>query len=196
MNRGGALKKLALCCFAMSLIKIEGQTSSRGLMPPSESQASAPCSGPQYRQFDFWIGDWDAFDVGKPSTVVAHNRVESILGGCVLHEYYRGVDGSEGQSFSIYDVSRNTWHQTWVTNRGKLLVIEGEFRSATMVLGGVDRTVDGRERRVRGIWTPAKGGIRETAVTSIDEGRTWQSWFCQRRLKNPHFAGLKLPSPD
>jgi DICT domain-containing protein len=46
-----------------------------------------------------------------------------------------------------------------------------------MVLSGADRTDDGKERRVRGIWKPEDGGVRETAVTSTDGGKTWKPWF-------------------
>ena len=145
----------------------------RGLTPANTSA----CAPPEYHQFDFWIGDWNAFDVGKPTTPVARNQVERILDGCVLREDYRGSDGSEGQSFSIYDASRRVWHQTWVTNRGKLLVIEGEFKSGEMVLSGADRSVNGRERWVRGTWRAERDGVRETAVTSVDGGETWQPWF-------------------
>jgi hypothetical protein len=27
----------------------------------------APCAAPVYRQFDFWVGDWDVFEVGGRS---------------------------------------------------------------------------------------------------------------------------------
>jgi hypothetical protein len=42
-----------------------------------------------------------------------------------------------GESFSIYDVSRKVWHQTWVTDRGKLLVIEGGLQQGAMVLSAM-----------------------------------------------------------
>ena len=142
----------------------------------ANDQKSAPCNAPEYRQFDFWVGDWDAFDVGSP-TVVARTRVDRILGGCVLRENYDGADGHQGQSFSIYDASRKVWHQSWVTNRGELLVIEGRVEAGAMVLSGVDLTGDGKQRHVRGIWKPEDGGVRETAVTSTDEGKTWKPWF-------------------
>jgi hypothetical protein len=135
------------------------------------------CSGTEYRQFDFWLGDWDAFDFEKPGPSVARTRVDRILEGCVLRENYEGADGHQGESFSIYDASRKTWHQSWVTNRGELLVIEGEFKNGEMVLSGADRTTDGKERRVRGVWKPVDGGVRETAVTSTDGGKTWEPWF-------------------
>ena len=137
---------------------------------------SPSCSAPEYHQFDFWLGDWDAFDFGG-TTKVARLRVDSILDGCVLLENYEGADGHKGQSFSIYDASRKVWHQTWVTNRGELLMIEGAKQGDAMILSGSDRTKDGAERHVRGVWKPENGGVRETAVRSTDGGKTWTPWF-------------------
>lgn len=169
---------LLLIIWIFAAAKTPTASSRPGKVPPSEPpQKQEPCSVSAYHQFDFWIGDWDAFDADKPNVVVAHNRVDSILGGCVIREDYREPDGMEGESFSIYDASRKVWHQTWVTNRGKLLVIEGNYRNDEMVMSGADRTLDGKERRVRGIWKRVKDGVRETAVTSTDGGKTWEPWF-------------------
>jgi len=131
------------------------------------------CSAPEYRQFDFWAGDWDVFDVGG-STKVAHARVDLILDGCVLREDYQGADGHKGQSFSIYDATRNVWHQSWVTNRGELLMIEGKVEGGAMILTGEDRT---KHTQVRGEWKAENGKVRETGVTSTDGGKTWKPWF-------------------
>jgi hypothetical protein len=103
----------------------------------ADSSAVASCAAPAYRQFDFWVGDWDAFDVGG-SIKVAHARVDRILDGCVLREDYQGADGHKGQSFTIYDAARKVWHQSWVTNRGELLVIEGKSEAGEIVLTGED----------------------------------------------------------
>ncbi len=138
--------------------------------------APAACASPEYRSFDFWIGNWDAFDVSNPKVKVASNRVSRILGGCVLLEDYQGENGSHGESFSIYDAGRKVWHQNWVTNRGVLLVIEGGMHGDEMVLEGVDHS-KGEEKLVRGTWKPEQGGVRETAVTSLDGGKTWTPWF-------------------
>ncbi len=153
---------------------IGGETTGR--MPSRQAANPAFCSASEFRQFDFWLGNWDAFDVGK-SAVVAHTRVDLILGGCVLREDYEGANGLEGQSFTLYDPSRKIWHQSWATNRGQLLVIEGKLEAGEMVLAGTDRTAEGKERRVRGTWKPTNGGVRETAVISNDAGSTWQPWF-------------------
>ena len=145
--------------------------------PSSESLKPASCAAAEYRQFDFWIGDWNAFDVDNPTTMVARAQVDRVLDGCVLRENYEGTDGHRGQSFSIYDASRGTWHQSWVTNRGQLLVVEGKIEGDQMVLSGVDHTADAKERQIHGTWKPVSGGVRETATTSTDGGKTWELWF-------------------
>jgi hypothetical protein len=143
---------------------------------PAASAKPVTCVKPEYRQFDFWIGDWDAFDVDNPTTKVARTRVDLILDGCVLQENYEGADGHKGQSFSIYDASRKVWHQSWVTNRGQLLVIEGKFEAGEMVLSGVDHAAAGQPL-VRGVWKPVNGAVRETAMTSTVGGKNWKPWF-------------------
>jgi hypothetical protein len=144
----------------------------------ADSSTAGPCAASVYQQFDFWIGDWDAFDVngsivGSPIKV-AHARVDRILDGCVLREDYQGADGHKGQSFTIYDAARKVWHQSWVTNRGELLVIERKSEAGAMVLTGEDHA---KGVIVRGMWKPENGGVRETAVTSSDGGKTWKPWF-------------------
>ena len=57
-----------------------------------------------------------------------------------------------------------------------LLVIEGKLKLGEMLLSGVDHAANG-ESLVRGTWKPADGGVRETAVTSTDGGKTWNPWF-------------------
>lgn len=140
-----------------------------------------PCSAPEYRQFDFWAGDWDVYDAADRLKPVARVRVDSILDGCVLREVYEGANGLVGQSFSIYDGSRRLWHQTWVTNRGHLVSLEGRFEEGRMTLQGAvhgpSPRAGGTDEIWRGIWMPEAGGVRETAHASTDGGATWKPLF-------------------
>lgn len=176
MNTRALWLKMAVSCAAVFLAAIGSSPAARKLSSALPAK-TASCSAPEYHQFDFWLGDWDGFDWDKSTVLVAHNRVSRILGGCVVLEDYRATDGMEGESFSIYDASRKVWHQTWVTTGGKLLVIEGEFRNGEMVMSGSERTAEGKQQKVRGVWKSVPGGVRETAVTSLDGGKTWQPWF-------------------
>lgn len=143
---------------------------------PIEPSAGQSCMAPEYRQFDFWAGDWDVFETEKPLPV-AHVVVDRILDGCVLREDYQDETGHKGQSFTIYDASRKVWHQSWVTNRGELLTIEGQLRDGEMVLSGADRTTGGKESLVHGVWKPVGNAVRESAERSTDGGKTWNQWF-------------------
>ena len=87
------------------------------------AQQPAPCAGPEHRQFDFWIGDWDV--TGTRGQKAGTNRIERVLGGCVLYESWTGAGPSRGHSFNIFDPGDNKWHQTWVDNSGTLLHISG-----------------------------------------------------------------------
>jgi hypothetical protein len=161
---------------AVSIFSVAAQIVPSIISRAAQSSKPAACTAPEYHQFDFWLGDWDSFDFGT-TTKDARIHVDRILEGCVLREDYQSVAGHKGQSFSIYDASRDVWHQTWVTNRGELLIIEGKFQDGQMVLSGSDLTPAGQKRQVRGIWKPVDGGVRETAFTSLDAGKTWQPWF-------------------
>lgn len=137
------------------------------------ADVKSPCAEPAFRAFDFWAGTWDVYDVGGQNKV-ASARIDPILDGCVLREDYQQFDGHHGQSFTMYDATRHVWHQSWVTNRGELLEIEGTVQDGSIVLSGEDR--DARTL-VRGVWKPGHGNVRETAETSADQGKTWKAWF-------------------
>jgi hypothetical protein len=142
-----------------------------------EQPTSVSCNGPEYRQFDFWVGDWDVVDRDRPTLVIARARVELILDNCVLHERYEQTDGKKGESFSMYDSTRNRWHQSWVTNRGELLMIDGQLGNGILTLAGSDIGPDGNVRKVRGSWQRVDEGVREVASRSADGGVSWIPWF-------------------
>jgi ketosteroid isomerase-like protein len=114
-------------------------------------------------------------------------RVDRILDGCVLREDYQDTAGHKGQSFSIYDAGLRQWHQSWVTNRGQLLLLDGGVQGDEVVLSATEHLVDGKSKLIRGTWKSVAGGVRETAVTSTDDGKTWKPWF--DLMFRPHAAG-------
>jgi hypothetical protein len=143
----------------------------------AEPSVSGSCATPEHRRLDFWAGDWDAYDAGGGDKPVARAHVDVILGGCALREIYEQPNGVVGQSFTMFDASRKLWHQTWVTNRGTLLQIDGKFQGASLTMEGSRVMADGHEQIVRGVWSREAGGVREIAHTSSDGGKTWQPWF-------------------
>jgi ketosteroid isomerase-like protein len=155
--------------------------------PTTASAGTTPCAAAEFHQLDFWAGDWDVFDADNLATQVARVKVDRILEGCVLREDYQDTAGHQGQSFSIYDAGLKAWHRSWVTNRGQLLLLDGGLHGNEIVLSATEHTPDGKSKLIRGTWKPVNGGVRETAVTSLDEGKTWKPWF--DLMFRPHTAG-------
>ena len=66
--------------------------------------AAEPCkdaqANPQYRQLDFWVGEWDVFS-GKQK--VGESSVQLILKDCVVFENWHGLQGGDGKSLNKYN---------------------------------------------------------------------------------------------
>jgi hypothetical protein len=146
------------------------------LLPLAAAAQRAPCSAPEHRQFDFWIGHWDVFmPDGKKA---GENRIEAIEGGCALLEQWTGARGPTGKSLNIYDGERKRWHQTWVDSSGGLLLLDGAFSNGRMVLSS------GGSPTQRITWTPqGDGSVRQLWQSSEDGGKTWRTAFDGRYVK-------------
>jgi hypothetical protein len=144
----------------------------------SAATTSSHCTAQEHRQLDFWIGDWDTFETDAPGgPSVARARVEPIAQGCALHELYEQGDGLIGDSILSYDSVRKQWQQTWVTNRGSLMVLWGGFKDGALILEGDVHLRDGKSVIQRITWQAQGDSVRESAVLSKDGGKTWAAAF-------------------
>ena len=154
-------------------------TASAILLAATTAQAAdqpPDCTGAEYRQFDFWIGE---FDVRSPDGQLAgHNVIGPTLNGCVLTEHWTGTDGSEGRSVNFYDRREQRWNQIWIDNRGGVLRLAGGIVDGSMLLEGTTSGKDGAIRRHRIRWTPnPDASVRQHWESSTDDGATWATVF-------------------
>jgi hypothetical protein len=158
--------------FALALIAAAAPTS-------AAAPAPAKCSAPEYHQLDFWLGDWDTLDADDKgaTTSIARAHVDAIAGGCAVHELYEQTDGLIGDSILSYDAVRKQWQQTWVTNRGSIMVIYGTLQGGALVLEGEVHLQDGKVAHQRITWKAEAKGVRESAVISKDGRKTWAPAF-------------------
>ena len=152
----------------------------------ADTPTPASCDGAvDYHALDFWIGDWDTFETDTPKgPSEARAHVDAIAQGCAIHELYEQTDGLIGDSILSYDPVRKQWQQTWVTNRGAIMVIVGNFKDGTLVLEGEAHLKDGRTVIQRINWKKQDKGVREWAVMSKDSGKTWAPAFDVLFLKH------------
>jgi hypothetical protein len=149
------------------------------------SPPSSACAAPEFRQFDFWLGDWDLVirarkAADKDEWVVAHGtqHVESLLGGCAISESFTG-DGPgspwAGKSYSVWQAKLGKWRQTWVDDQGSYLAFTGGLKAGTMTLYGEPFEANGKQVTMRMAFrdvTP--GAMRWEWERSLDGGTTWQ----------------------
>ena len=144
-----------------------------------------PCSGPQYSEFDFWLGEWEVRNAS--GQLLGRNRISKRHGGCVVLEEWESAAGGSGSSFNVYDQQTRQWHQFWVdatgTNwlssdaQGNPVTLRGGLRDGAMVLSAHADTLPSIGL-TRVTWRPLPdGGVRQTFETSRDGGKTWTVSF-------------------
>ena len=99
---------------------------------PAQTPAPPPptCQSAEYRQFDFWIGEWEVFLPGGKKA--GDSRIESIAAGCALLENWSGNGGFSGKSLNSYDSEDKRWHQSWVDSSGSRLELAGSYADKRM----------------------------------------------------------------
>ena len=180
----GTSAMLTMGLLAMSM-QADAQTTATqaGAMPP----AAQPCGTAQYRQFDFWLGEWE---VSKPDgSPAGHSRIEAILGGCVILEHWTSAKPPyAGKSFNTYNSATGQWEQFWVDNGGARLHLLGGLVDGRMVLAGVQDKPDpktGIVQRERITWSvETDGSVRQLWETSTDDGKSWVVSF-DGRYRHP-----------
>ena len=138
-------------------------------------QISSACTGEKYRQFDFWLGDWDL--VGADGKKTADDKVVMVLGGCGVQENWTGTKSGQGLSFSAYDPATKRWHQTLMDDGGAVLNLEGEFAEGKMILVGTRPSQKDKGVTIthRIAWTPQPNhSVKQVWENSTNGGRTWR----------------------
>lgn len=152
----------------------------------------APCSAPVYRQFDFWIGDWQVFKSGTEK-LAGVDQIESILDGCALDQDWLQLDDSfrpEGgdsrlKGRSLLSVTQDgKWRQTWVDNSGYMNTLTGgREENGDMVLRSGPVRYPSSNGGYANVyfewrWTPnADGTVRSWGRTKVGEDGEWNISF-------------------
>ncbi|WP_425411025.1 hypothetical protein [Hyphococcus sp.] len=187
------------------------------------AQINDAWSAQQYRDFDFWIGEWEANWRPRPEGEFYHaedgswtrQRVFPVLGGKALVELAWARDnpdepGQRGFSIRYFDEARERWvmAQNWPngTSQGGAFTDQliGDEHLGRLSMYSVSRRPDGeggfdtQHRRYN--FTDIRPGVsfRWDGSNTPDEGATWFTWYVvdflrQRDLDPYGAAGSALP---
>jgi tetratricopeptide (TPR) repeat protein len=137
---------------------------------------AAPCEDAEFRQFDFWIGDWDvtstADGVSRGSSHIAKE-----MGGCVIWENWTSAGSSYfGKSYNTYNLNLHRWEQYWVDNSAGTIFFYGNLKDGVMDYWTDDvAQPNGQKlRRHLQFFNLGPGKVRQFSQGSTDGGKTWQ----------------------
>jgi hypothetical protein len=140
--------------------------------PAAAKPTVVPCSAPEHRQFDFWVGRWDVYPTGKDK-LVAHSLIESVYGGCGVRENWMPLSNEPGGSLNIYVPEEKRWEQFWIDSQGSRAIFTGGWNGKAMVIQG-----KWAGPLVRISYTKnADGSVRQFGEQSTDEGKNWAPSF-------------------
>ena len=135
-----------------------------------------PCKAPEFRQFDFWIGDWDVAST-RDGIARGTSHIAREMDGCVIWENWTSKgSGYFGKSYNTYNVNMQQWEQYWVDNEGGVIFFRGALKDGVMDYWTDDvPQPDGTKlRRHLQFFNMAPDKVRQFSQGSTDGGRTWK----------------------
>jgi hypothetical protein len=153
----------------------------------SAQQAVSCMDIPQARQFDFWIGDWEAFVTGSDK-LAGYSKIEMASGGCMILENWTSVGQPySGKSMNFVDPSTMKWKQVWVGSNGLNVseFLNGVYTDAAMRFEFEEKTPTGQMQKVKFHFYHVNANeVRQLHQTSPD-GSIWTTTydFTYRRKK-------------
>lgn len=133
----------------------------------------------QYRQFDFWLGQWNVYT--REGRFAGQNTVSNRSGGCLLLEEWVSARGGNGTSMNYVDPETGQWRQVWMGVNNHIDYTGGLNADGQMVLEGeitYFREDSARSAPFRGIWTPLDNGHVIQHFQQYDaEAVAWEDWF-------------------
>lgn len=146
-------------------------------MQVSPAPPPPACTGPEHRQFDFWVGEWNVTQTGSEK-LVASSLIEKLYGGCAVRENWMPLKGSAGGSLNNYHEGK--WRQTWVDSSNSRVEFMGGLVDGKMVLTGFWKGVNGpgKDALIRMTYSRnADGSVRQHGEQSTDDGKNWSTNF-------------------
>lgn len=103
-----------------------------------DSGFTDPCSAAPFTEFDFWVGEWVAFDM-ETGIAQGIDRIERRQRGCVIHQEWTQMTDrfrTPGAPYRYAGMSISAlipgprWQQVWVGNAGGAITLQGELRES------------------------------------------------------------------
>lgn len=143
------------------------------------SPASLCAGNPLYRQFDFWLGEWEAYATnGKKG---GDSKIELLLDSCIILENWKSTQANySGKSYNTYNAATGKWQQYWVDNKGGITqYLDGHFETNKMIFQTANEKQSDGAYKIQKMTFSNLGPdkVRQLGESSVDNGKTWKTDF-------------------
>jgi len=148
---------------------------------------AAPCEDAEFRQFDFWIGDWDVASAAD-GTHQGSSHVAKEMDGCVIWENWTSAGGPYfGKSYNTWNVNLKRWEQYWVDNAAGVIFFHGGIKDGVMDYwtDAVPQPSGGTLVRHLQFFNLGPEKVRQFSQGSNDGGKTWHVEYDLVYMKHP-----------
>lgn len=131
-----------------------------------------PCSAaPEYRQFDYWLGEWDVESGGQK---IARSSIQLILEDCAVFENYQTIGRVyAGKSFSMWDAAHKRWEQRYVDTTGAFHEWTGGMEGDRMVFTWTYESSGVKTMNRMSYLKEGPDKVRQRIEVSTDAGKSW-----------------------
>jgi len=143
------------------------------ILAKAEKAARVCMNTPEYRGFDFWVGEWNVFN--PQGQQVGTNKVVLLADGCIVEENWESAGGGVGKSFNFYNPTTRKWHQSYMDSNGSNWMMDGELKEGVLRYEGAIFSPTGKVLVHMTFYKLGADKVRQTAETSADDGKTWAS---------------------
>jgi hypothetical protein len=145
--------------------------------------AQHPCNDTLYRQFDFWIGEWEAFNINGQKA--GDSKIELILDSCIILENWTStavIKGLRyaGKSYNTWNSTTKRWQQYWVDNTGSIIsYFDGHYENNKMIMQTLapQQSIDSFKILRMTFYNLGPDKVRQHGESSANGGKTWKTDF-------------------
>jgi tetratricopeptide (TPR) repeat protein len=140
---------------------------------------AVPCDDAEFRQFDFWLGDWDVASAAD-GMHRGSSHISKEMNGCVIWENWTSAGSPYfGKSYNTWNPNLKRWDQYWVDNAAGVMFFHGALKDNVMDYwtDDVPQASGGKLLRHLQFFNLGPDKVRQFSQGSSDGGKTWQTEY-------------------
>jgi tetratricopeptide (TPR) repeat protein len=138
-----------------------------------------PCDDAEFKQFDFWLGDWDVASAAD-GVHRGLSHISKEMDGCVIWENWTSAGSPYfGKSYNTWNSNLNRWEQYWVDSSGGVMFFHGNLKENVMDYwtDDVPQSTGGTLLRHLQFFNSGPDKVRQWSQGSSDGGKTWHTEY-------------------